>query len=1357
MISNTQLKSIILLIIVLVFRNSVLDAQPLSFHHIRMENGLPNNSVISITQDKNGFIWLGSTIGLTRCDGIKFKTYKNNQNDTNSLSANHINSLLTDSEGTLWVGTTNGLDKYNIQKDNFERVWINGGRVGNIYCIYQDSKRQLWVGTSNGLHIILPDRVRKSMSFYNTNNYLPGKTVKAIIEDKKGIIWAATDNGLSRIQPGSKFSFTNYKLQPTTSEKESLNYLTSINIDNQNNIWVGTQGGGIYSFKPEDGKFYSLKENGFSGNDVVINNNIRCIAKDNAGYLWVGTQEGISVLDPKLKTIQNYAHNAEEKESLSQNSIYSFFQDSNGSMWVGTYFGGANIIYAYNTPFFKIQNKDTPFSISNNVVSSIVEDKYHNLWIGTEGGGLNYYNRQTGQFFVYKHNSNSQSLGSNLVKAVFIDSDGNVWAGTHGGGLNVLQPESKTFKKYLYSENNPESLNSEIFSICEDSEKNLWVATNTGIKVFKRTGLSLFPASIKNISFTSNLRLIFFYKDTTGNLWISCDQGIFISYNNTIRLVDKNISANCFSEGKGGNIWMGKSTGGLALYNKKTNRIQTEIGDNYIRSLNIVGLLTDNEDGVWMSTDKGIINYNYQNNSYQVYNQNDGLPGNEFNYNSYLKDSKGLFYFGGFNGISFFYPEQIKRNSYVAPILFTALKLGNVDVPIGGTQKLLKQNINVTQKLSFAHNQNVFTIDFALLNYIKSQKNKYLYKLAGFDEEWHETHNPSVTYTNLAVGNYELMVKGANNDGVFSNVATLQITIRPPFWLTWWAYLIYAGIIAAILFFITRFFYLRALYKKENELHQVKLNFFTNVSHEIMTHLTLIMAPVEHVIKDTSANILLQQQLKQVKNNTHRLHKLVNELLDFRKAETKHLKLYPNKQNLVAFLQDIYDSYREESLSKNISLSYVYEQDIIEATFDNEQMQKVFYNLISNAFKFTPNGGRIELFIEDKNDYAIVTVTDNGRGISPKYIDKLFTNFFQVHDHGHQNTGYGIGLALAKNIVELHKGTIKAESFADSNTESKTVFTVAIPKNAKISGSHEAKEHNNTISYNNPEFQLTHLELSADMLNEENDAEEKLTILAIDDNLEICDLIKNMLTPNYKVITAENGVEGWNVATEKIPDLIISDVMMPEMDGYTLVHKLKTDERTCHIPVILLTAKSSQPEQINGLQSGANVYITKPFSTKVLALNVRNLVAIRKNLQKRIKRDVENIYSFVTINKNGSNLTSSYHNLDQEFIQKIISIIEEYMDHPDFNVEMLSRKVAMSVPVLYKKLRALTNLSVNDFIKQIRLKRAAVLLLQKRMTVYEVAYAVGYNDRKYFSKEFKKYFGKLPSDFESETEEQLTK
>lgn len=1344
--------TVVVCIILMGVLNPCIVAQKIGFHHLTVENGLSQNAVLSLAQDDKGFMWMGTSNGLNRYDGYRFKVYQSLNDDSSTLSANNVLSLLHDSKKRLWVGTYRGLNRYDPNRDRFERIHIPGGQVPDYYQVYEDARQHIWAASGEGLFIYNEQAGKlEPVVFPAVTGITMPPDVRAVLVDRQENIWAGTTEGLVKMHGRrSDSKATRYTHSAALSASVSANFITALAEDRQGRIWIGTLNSGVDVYDPVTDQFIHINATG--ENRKLINNNIRRIQVNRAGEIWIGTQEGISILNESLEHIRDLTQNDNLPESISQNSIHALFQDRLGSMWVGTYFGGVNYTYPVNTSFNVLRKKQEANYLNNNVISSMVEDEQENLWIGTEGGGLNYFNRKTGQFTVYKHDiNNPNSIGSNLIKVVYRDRKGNIWCGTHRSGLNVFDPVTKKFRKYLFKENDPATLNTEVLSIYEDSRGLFWIGTTQGTKVFNNTEQGLeekkgYMAESEAMHHTA----YYFFEDDRQRFWMATADGLYLLQQNQFKKITTEV-VNCIQQDSRANLWLGMRKTGLARFNEEAQQLERFNQAEQIGNRNVMGILEDQAGSLWLSTDNGLLKFNPASVQVQVYTVSDGLAGKAFNYNSFLKDRQGMFYFGGFNGITYFLPEQIQSNVKQANLVLTDLKLFNETVIPEQPGGILKQSVTYSGDLVLNHNQNVITIEFALLNFIKSDKNRYAYMLEGYDKNWVYTATPAASYTNLPAGSYVLKIKGANNDGLWSAPISLNITVLPPFWLTWWAYLIYAMTGIAIIFVVVRYFFLDALLKKEEELHQVKLNFFTNVSHEIRTHLTLIMTPVDRMLEAGEVDSFVKQQMSGVKRNGNRLLKLVSELMDFRKAETGNLKLSVGHYDLVAFLEDIYNSFSEVSMKKNISFSFIHPTETLPLYFDREQLEKVFFNLLANAIRFTPEQGTILVEVVDGEKEVIVSITDNGKGIGLEYIDKIFTNFFQVAEDGKQNTGYGIGLALAKTIVELHKGDILAESVPASEwADSRTTFKVFLKKGREHFDT-EAVKTDTLIPVTGQAikgFQKENM-LSGEPVIPGDD--KKHTLLIIEDNPDLRKLVQDIFTPLYHVIPATNGREGLETAYHEIPDLIISDIMMPEMDGIELCRILKTDNRTSHIPVVLLTAKSTQNDKVSGLETGADMYITKPFSTKILELSVRNLLVARERISNNIRLQIT---SPAIITQTAPEGEKALNPLDKEYLDRALQFIEERMDDPEFGVEMLSRHMAMSVPVLYKKLKALTGMSVNDFIKSIRLNRAAALLREQRLNVNEVSMEVGFRDRRYFSQEFRKQFGKTPREFIQENRPQ---
>ncbi|SMC67695.1 hybrid sensor histidine kinase/response regulator transcription factor [Pedobacter africanus] len=1329
---------------------------PISFGNLTIENGLSQNSVIAIAQDRAGFLWFGTRQGLNRYDGYQFKIYRNSSSNPNSISGNEAQALLTDAAGQLWVGTPYGLNRYDQEKDAFINITKKNGLSANyIESIYEDADSNLWVGTINGLNLLTDKRKNRFRTFlFNPNKSDAVNRISCIFRDKDKNIWVGTGRGLV-CMTFKNGTYTYKVFRHKNGDASSLNsdYVTAIAADQQQNLWIGTDNG-IALFNPSGKNFRTFRHNNLDPGSL-IHNDVREIRQDDKELLWIGTQEGLSILDPETMKFNNYQHEPEVKGSLSHNSIHSIFQDNAKTMWVGTYFGGVNFAYPIATRFTIYQNSKLRPSISGNVISSIVEDKNGSLWIATEGAGLNYADLKHNVYRNYKTNpDNPNSITSNLIKIMCADRSGNgdLIIGTHYGGLNIFSPATGKFRHIVNVKNDKNVPGTaEIIALLHDSRGTLWVGSMNGLSVLrKKNGFFDWRTSkspLDKFVHKGRYGVTALFEDREKNLWMGTTAGLYRYNFNTKQLHSflKNETdstrlysdfINCISQSKAGKILIGTYFGGFSIYDPATNHFKSYEEKDGLANDNVLGIIEDDKENLWISTANGLSEFNAGIKKFRNYTKSDGLAGNEFNARSYFKSSRGEIFFGGLNGLSSFYPSNIQTNTFTAPVVFTGLKLFNQPVVVNGPDQLLKEHMMLTRQLIFKHDQNHFTIGFALLNYIKSDKNKYAYKLEGYDKGWNYAETPSATYTNLPSGKYQFKVRGINNDGIPGiNLASTIIRIMPPIWASWWAYLIYIFIFSIILFLIVRYLFIRALLKRSEDVQKMKLNFFTYVSHEIRTPLTLILGPLETLSKTTKDNPEINNQILPIRNNAERLMRLITELMDFRKAETGHLKLSVANGDIIGFIKEIFQSFQHLATVHQIQYSFNCEQEEIELYFDWAQLEKVLFNLLSNAFKFTSDKGRISVSASATAEQVIIKVRDNGKGIPYESQNKLFSDFFQVDEPGSSHIGSGIGLALSKSIVEAHGGSIAIESSPASNENpGDTCFTVTLKK---------GKAHFKASELTGTSEQAGSYQLYTGSLHQSAAVSEKgpkktgaETILLVEDNPEIRQMLRGYLNTDYEVRESEDGLKGWQTATELLPDLIICDIMMPVMDGLKLCSKLKTDERTSHIPVILLTAKSTHVQQMDGLETGADSYVTKPFSIDLLKLNVRNLLQSRKTMRQKFSQQVTLQPQNVTISS-----------VEHTFMTKMLQYIEDHMGDQDFNIPELAAHIGMSQPVLYKKIRAITDLSVNDFIKTIRLKKAAQLFVQKKYNVSEISYLVGFNDPKYFSREFRKQFGQSPKEY----------
>ena len=1324
--------------------------QDLFFHKLTVEDGLSQNSVLCFAQDRQGYMWIGTSSGLNRFDSRTFKVFKERQNEPGSLSNDYILSLLNDSRDMLWVGTAGGLNVYDNRTGTFAQYMHAEGQPGSlssnrILSLYEDRKGQIWIGTSKGLNLLSNPGGKnfEKIALATASDDPSGGEIRAIREDFRGDIWVSASNGVYRISRNFReFIIKKFNIGSAGKLQEDLT-CTSIEEDEDRNLWFGTIGGGLFLFDESNSSFIAVA-NASSDKTRLPHDYIRRLKADGNRKLWIGTQEGLSVLDISTRILSStFQHDPEDKNSLSQNSIYDIFLDRTGNIWTGTYYGGVSMSYAKKTPFKLIQASGKNNGLSNNVVSAIFGYDAKGLWFGSDGGGLNYLDQISGKFSHYKYNvKNPRSIGSNLVKTIFRDSAGRLWIGTHGGGLNLFDEKSGVFTRFKHAKGKNSISSNDVLNMIEDGDGIIWIGTeNNGLNSFdwqKQEFSTYHPDSAGSFHLKAS-QIKSMIQDDPGNIWLGTEYGLFVKQRKSAGF--RNYEHK-FADGKTypssqmvgslyldlrQQIWVGTVTDGVYLIQPGEDKLLHFTTKDGLPSNNIKGMIEDNSGNIWITTDKGLCKCEPGYKNFVAFNVYDGLPGNDFNPNSFYRHSTGEIYVGGLNGIVHFMPERIEKNNTNSTIVFNALKIGNQVVDAVRFPEVLQTDISHTRGITLNHDQNDFSIDFRLLNYIKPSKNSYTYKLEGFDNDWIISTNGSATYTNLPTGTYRLQVKAANNDGIWAkNIAVMEVRVIPPLWASKGAYFLYCLISACIIYLLIRYFRIRLRYRQEQELQQYKLDFFTNISHEIRTRLTLIATPLETIQNENFPNDGARKKIQNIRKHTQKLATLVSELMDFRKAETGNLQLNCTITNLKLFLSETAQPLGDAAMEKGVRFEISLPQEEVSVHIDKSHFEKVIINLLTNAIKFTGNGGSVGISLDVQRNAAIISVWDTGIGISTANVRKLFTNYFQVSNEKSENTGYGIGLALSRSIVELHNGSIEVSStLKKDNKEGYTVFRVKLPMQTNLN---EPVGVIQTIPLDDVE--------KTSFADADIGKSSKPVLLIVEDNDDLREFMKDSLSTEFDIHESTDGKKGLSMAQELIPTLIISDIMMPEMDGLELCRCLKSDIRTSHIPVILLTAKSTINDQISGLEQNADAYVTKPFILALLISQIWNLINNRKHLQLALRNRYLKLSD-----------TPVEEVMKDVFLEEIVSLIEGNLDNAAFSVSVLAKHAAMSQPVLYKKIKALTGMSVNDFIKSIRLKKASGLLLTRKHTIYEVAYMVGFSDRKYFSKEFRKTFGLSPTAF----------
>jgi signal transduction histidine kinase/ligand-binding sensor domain-containing protein/DNA-binding response OmpR family regulator len=1335
-----------------------------NFSKLDIYTGLSHNQVNAILKDHDGFLWFGTASGLNRYDGYSFKIFHKQPNDSTSLTDSHINALYELPDGKMWVVTRAAPCIYDSYTEKFmaNESYLHTLRLpsGNIVKIVKGSSGRYWFLYDNGLYLY--SSTDKKVKPFRSTSLNASEKITSAKETNDGKLWLVYQNGFLQKYDinTNRIIFSSTALQ--NADKDSTAYYDFF-LDSDGDLLLWRFAHGFFLFHPQNNSVRQFTETSFPSR--LSSNVVSHIVQDNNGMLWVATDHGgVTLIDKKNNFKTRFLLNdPKDPKSLSQNSITALYKDDNGIIWLGTYKQGVSYL---NSNIVKFPYHHHELSNSNSLqfddVNRFVEDKYGNIWIGTNGGGLIYFDIKNNTFRQYLNNPNDKhSLSNNVIVSLCIDHDNMLWIGTYLGGLNSF--DGKNFTHYRHSDSDSFSLaDDRVWEIFEDSEQNLWIGTlGSGLDLFDRKTNRFKHYQIKegrpNVVSSNYISAIM--QDRNGNLWIGSDVGITVFEKNKTTPVfyrhtseNKSLSSdNVISllQDNKGRIWVGTNEG-LNLFNEQTKTFRAFTTSNGLPDNIILNILDDNHQTLWISTPNGLCNAIPQEKENGIslfivnYDETNNLQNREFNDNAAIKTRTGELFFGGPSGFNIINPDKIEKPSYHPKIVFTGLQIFNNNIEPGAIindRVLLKESLSQLQSIDLKFKENVFSIEFASLDFAHSTRDKYAYMLQGFNPDWLYTNGNQrqITYTNLDPGSYTFKVKVLNADGFWSDVKSLQINIEPPFWRTPLAYIIYV-LIAAGLFLLARRITLdriqmrfevqqqRGEVERAHAIEQLKTKFFTNVSHEFRTPLSLVISPLDKIIKQTTDEEQ-KNQLNLVQRNAKRLLNLVNQLLDFRKMEVQEIKLHPSIGDIIAFSEDISHSFTDIAEKKNIQFSFASNIDSLEIYFDKDKIEKILFNLLSNAFKYTHDGGVVSInlvynpSVNNEGDGTLaLEVKDTGIGIPADMHDKIFERFFQTDvPQSMVNQGTGIGLAITKEFVRLHNGIITVNSEAEKGT----CFTVLLP--AKKIYEASARATTSPIPAEDTE----------QLLSEASDKSgKKQTIMIVEDNEDIRFYLKDNLKAQYHVEEAANGKEGWEKIKQLNPDLVVSDIMMPLMDGLELARKIKTEMLTAHIPVILLTAMGSEEKQLEGLKAGVNDYITKPFTFEILASRIKNLLAQQKLLQKRFQKQIEVNPGEVTVTP-----------VDEKFLKEALEVVEKFMDNPDFSVEDFSREMHMSRKALYNKILSLTGKAPLEFIRTIRLKRAAQLLEKSGMSIAEIAYEVGFNNPKNFSKYFKEEFKVLPSQY----------
>ena len=1382
-----------LLILTILFL-SVSFPQSIRFDHLSVEDGLSNNIVYEIIQDKNGFLWIATDDGLNRFDGYEFKIFRNDPENKNSLSDNSIWAIEEDHSGNIWIGTKNGwLNSYNLDSEKFKswKMETDVLKENAITYIYEDSKGFIWVGTyRSGLYRLDPsnDKINHWSFDQNDDSSICNNYISSILEDKNGYIWISTYNGLNKFNPkSSSNNFTRYFHLPDNSNSISNSlvwYLTQSESD-PNVIWIGTANG-LTKLKVDEEIFTQIEipnpDNLQFGTAVASVVEEKTNGEEN--ILWIDSYAGLIRLNIKNGNAQRFINNKFDPNSIISNQIHHMFRDSSNVLWLATEKGlshfslkRAKFNYLFSDSF-KINNPalirkknikaitvtpdkriwfgtDEGLFYSEKSTGTLEIKKLINseklnvwsfanskdeLWIGTYGSGLFHLDLKTNLLRAvpnYEKRSRSQAL--NYIKSLCVDENNNIWIGYWGIGLARFDPSNKNYESWFHEKSDKNSLSfDDVWAIHQDKKGRIWIGTDGGglnlayrqAGLFDETNGGKFYCWTAGESEKDNLSSRGIYsiceasvKDNASDvtiLWIGTNNGL-----NKFVVENKNDE----------NEFPPKVQ--IKYYTTKDG-----LADNAIKSI-----VEDENGNLWLGTGSGISFYDIEKNQFTNFTKSDGVVGSNFNFSSCSKNEDGMIFMGSSDGLNYFNPKIIKPSDFMPPLLITDFQIFNKSVAVN-QNSILNSSLLNTKEITLSYKQNVFSFQFAALEFISPQKIQYAYKMDGFDKDWVQSGSRRfVTYTNLNPGEYIFKVKSTNSDGIWNNnTSELKVIITPPWWQTTWAIGIYILIFLLGIWGIVKFQNYRTRLQHElklqefesqhlREIESMKSRFFANLSHEFRTPLTLIKGPLEQLISGRIKDNHLDYY-KMLLRNTEKLQNLIDQLLELSQLESDTIPLNKKKHDLVGLLKGLTYSFITLAEQKSIKLNFNSSVEKLYSNLDRDKTEKIVNNLLSNAFKFTNSGGEVsvELLLENNNekDTAIIKVTDTGIGIPKEFQSEIFNRFYRVEKNSNETySGSGIGLALVKELVTLHNWDISVESEVNKGT----TFTIKLPVETSEITDRAIKPEYGQESYDKKINEMS--EIDNNLMPTERT---KSIILFVEDSPDVRTYLFDLLKSDYEVLLAENAERGIEIALQEAPELIVSDIMMQGMDGIEFCKRLKTDWQTSHIPVILLTAKATTESKLEGLETGADDYLTKPFSFEELSVRIKNLIAQRKLLWEKFSKEI-----------NIKPDTLSNNSVDNEFMKKVLELIEMNLHNKDFNTEKFAEELFVSRRQLHRKIVAITGQAPGEFIRTFRLKRAAALLIEHKLNVTQIAYEVGFESPAQFTRAFKKHFQCLPSEFNQRT------
>ena len=1348
-------------------------AQPerLNFTSLGTRDGLLSNSVTAILKDRYGFMWFATNDGLNKFDGKNFVVYRHIPGDSTSLKSNEILALHEDAAGSLWVGTGGGsFSEYDRKRDcfiNFPRKGLSNqtrvmGPTALIRGLCHDRQGRLWLAEYGAPCVLDPRSGR--LDRLNLHRYAADRSrsfsLLNIYADREGRIWVATDYGLFRYLPATN-SFRQYLHREGDSSSLRDNGVRVICEDKSGDLWIGTEKG-LCRLPAGEDRFVAFRGETAKGEPAAART-INAINVDRDGYLWVGSSDGLLIIDPRSNRSVTCRSDESHLHSLTSDGVTSIYIDPAGIYWIGTFRGGVNK-YDKNLNLFdgKMGEAFRDGGVRSSIVTALVERPDGNLWVSTDGGGVYSFDRRSDRLQRLPFAIDGAGPSPLLVLAMHYTRSKKLYVGTFNKGLLLYDPSTGQAQKVRMSDRDEDPSVKAIYCIREDRAGQVWVGTNGGgISVLKdgklRYRLLPNPGRSPDVRLPVNGFIRDIAEDADGRIWIGSHgdgvavydprTGAFKKYTQeTDALPSDKIQA--FLLDSKGRMWVGTYGGGLCVYNKEEDRFVVYSEKDGLQNTNVYAILEDGDGRIWVSTNSGISSLDVQTNVFRNFTPHNGLQNNNFCHTSALRTTDGELFFGGQQGFNNLYPSALTANRNIPAVVLTDLRVANQSV-VPGEGSPLEEQVTVASKVDLAYGQN-FALSFVALNYTLPDQNRYAYRLDGFDKDWISAGAQNTAYyTNLDPGDYVFRVKASNNDGVWSRGDTsIRIHVRPPFWRTVYAYIFYVLAAAGLLLY-SRHLGLRRFRRKfaieeerresrrAQELDRLKLKFLTNLSHEFRTPISLIMGPVEQLLSELKGS-KSEDGLEMIRRNGRRLLNLVNQLLDFRKMEEQELQLHLSPGDLVEFVREAGQSFVDLGQRKKIEFRWAADVDRLYVLFDRDKTERMLFNLLSNAFKFTPEGGMIDLSLEtgapgvDGRQPVSIRVADTGIGIPKADQERIFDRFFQHSVPGEiLNQGTGIGLSIAREFALMHSGELEVNSEVGRGS----LFTVTLMLDRAGEGSvapgQGAVEDKGGVEEPPGDEEAGIFEDAGSA-----GGNIKRRILLVEDNEDFRCYLKDNLRRYYDVLEAENGREGWQQALSEHPELIVSDISMPHMDGIELTRKLKADKRTGHIPVILLTALAEEAQQLTGLGTGANDYITKPFNFELLNARIKGMLDWNSKLRSAYTKQVKVLVP-VPEGESGN----------EQLMLRIVACLEAHLQDAQFSVEFLSRELGMSRSSLYGKVLELTGETPVEFIRSFRLEKAAGLLCKGSLSISQIAYEVGFSSPTYFTRAFKEKYKMLPSDY----------